>query len=449
MFLEIEVTGKNSDKLSYALMKHPGKIFKKENLTAIFPVYSEERSVASIIVDYPEYKLWKETNTLAVESYVTDREYALSTLFCKELKQCFSTCINDGYNGTDEQWKGMQFNVTATLLPFVSNLKEEEIIGLWKHIGYEVELTKHHEQREWLPKRYQVYMLKLTRTCSLSRLFRDILSLIPVIDNYIHYIPDEALIEQLEKYAGEWLETHPLKELIVKRFLRYKKSFTDKFLSDDTEKKALTEEDLEKAINLGEFRNTWFVEQVKKLNPRSVVDAGCGSGRLAEKFVELNILEVIAFDCRSKAIMQARRFCKKATVFFSSMCYIDERLFNKDVFVLSEVIEHMAPFQLRRACEVLFGMYRPNYIIMSTPDRDYNKNWNFDDGQMRHRDHKFEWNKQDACAWANAYAEEYGYEFEWSPIGESYHPKDKEGNILVKTVEAAPTQGLIFKRKNK
>jgi hypothetical protein len=36
---------------------------------------------------------------------------------------------------------------------------------------------------------------------------------------------------------------------------------------------------------------------------------------------------------------------------------------------------------------------------------------------MRHRDHRFEWTRAEFRSWAERMAAEYGYTFEWKPIG--------------------------------
>jgi hypothetical protein len=38
-------------------------------------------------------------------------------------------------------------------------------------------------------------------------------------------------------------------------------------------------------------------------------------------------------------------------------------------------------------------------------------------GRLRHRDHRFEWTRAEFRAWAERVAGEYGYTFEWLPVG--------------------------------
>ena len=124
----------------------------------------------------------------------------------------------------------------------------------------------------------------------------------------------------------------------------------------------------------------------------------------------------------------------KAIVFFNSLCYVDSRLCGKDMFLMQEVIEHMASFQLSQSIKNIFEVYRPKIIAMTTPDFNYNRFFEFmKEGELRHKDHKFEFTKDQAVNWANELAVKYNYEFSYEGIGQ-----EKEGIF--------PSHGLIFKK---
>ena len=44
-----------------------------------------------------------------------------------------------------------------------------------------------------------------------------------IIDNFTHVSSLEGLPEELKKYGEGWLESHPLKDFITARFLRYRR----------------------------------------------------------------------------------------------------------------------------------------------------------------------------------------------------------------------------------
>jgi 3' terminal RNA ribose 2'-O-methyltransferase Hen1 len=472
VFLSIAAQGEGADKLSYVMQKHPAKVFERESLKLFFPVYNEEKKLANFVsfVEFPEYKLWN-ADTANADAYVTSREYALSSLFCRELKKAFNTVLNQKYKDPDDAAAAqVPLDLTIEALPLVTSLSDDKINDLFRPLGYEplgaglpgvaVDVKRyfvdHSYRHQWQPQKTRVLGLTLRCKKPLREVLQHLLVLIPVIDNYTHYTKLDPLVEELKLFGGSWLESHPKKDYITARFLRFRKRLIKQAGAGEDEKKVIPEVELEKQLNLGEMRVKWFVDQVQALKPRSVVDAGCGSGRLAEKFVEANILEVMAFDCDPRAIRTANKFLKnKANVFFSSLMYFDPRLLNKDVFCLQEVIEHMPAFQLSRALDLIFKVYQPKVVLMTTPNRDYNVRFGMKEGEFRHWDHKFEFTERDASTFMTRLAKRFSYDAEIKPVGEAYVPKpEREGESKsnVMTISAptatAPTFGFVFTRRD-
>jgi 3' terminal RNA ribose 2'-O-methyltransferase Hen1 len=453
MFMKITAASPEAQKLSYLLVKHPEKVFKKDNLTAFYTKYQQDCAEICICVEYPEYKLWFESNAADADSYVTDREYALSSLFCKELRTSFATAISGQYP-SDPSLQDLEMDFTVAFLPLATNMDAEKVMQLFLGCGYDTNiLIETTSPPDYLPKKNRVLSIILFKHGKLSQILRDILVLIPVIDNYLHHMVSDSMVEQLEKYAREWLLTHPLRDLIKTRYLRYKKDLIKKVGDGEVaeKEKGISEDELEKRIGLSEYRTQWFVNNLKSppgvLNPniRSVVDAGCGSGRLTEEILKLNLPETVAMDCSTRAITLARRFAKGATVKFGSLCYYDPELCGKDCFVLQEVIEHMEPFQLAIATENIFGKYKPRVVLITTPNSEYNINWGI---TLRHRDHKFEWTSAQAHEWALGVANKYNYVFNSiSPIGQNLIPKVNGVSIDTVTTGIWPTHGIILVRQ--
>lgn len=439
MFLSIAAKGPGADSLSHIIQKHPGKLFERDNLKLFFPVYEPERANFVAMVEFPEYKLWN-ADTLDADAYVTSREYALSSLTCREIKTALNTAINGKYKDDGDRAKAeTPLDLVVEALPIVTKLTDDEIRDLLKPLGYsgyEVEtkpgeivfprptmLVDHSYRHAWMPQKTRVLGLTLKCKKTLREVLRHLLVLIPVLDNYTHYTDLDTLVEELKNYGEGWLDSHPKKELITKRFLRHSKKLIKEFDGDAPKQEG--EMELEKRINLGEMRIEWFINKVKASGLRSAVDAGCGSGRLAEALLKAGTFEVNAFDCHAKAVFTATKFLKgKGAVFFSSLMYRDDRLLNKDVFCLQEVIEHMPEFQLGRALDLIFGVYRPKLVLMSTPNREYNKVWGIPEGQFRHRGHLFEFDSAEAADFM-AKIGSYGYNVQIEGIGKDYVPHIK------------------------
>ena len=98
-----------------------------------------------------------------------------------------------------------------------------------------------------------------------------------------------------------------------------------------------------------------------------------------------------------------------------------------------EVIEHLDAARLKAFERVLFECAKPKTVVVTTPNAEYNVLFpTLPAGQMRHRDHRFEWSRAEFAQWAEGIASRFGYTVQVQPIG----PED--------AALGAPTQMGIF-----
>ncbi|MFZ5987664.1 MAG: hypothetical protein ACOYWZ_11140 [Bacillota bacterium] len=91
----------------------------------------------------------------------------------------------------------------------------------------------------------------------------------------------------------------------------------------------------------------------------------------------------------------------------------------RTVATVIEVIEHLDENRLAAFEKVLFKFARPQTAIVSTPNKEYNMHYsNLFEGDMRHRDHRFEWSRREFEMWAVKVAENYGYNVRFVQIGD-------------------------------
>lgn len=474
MFLSIATEGPDSQDLSYLLQKHPGKVFTRDSSTLIFPVYEPNRANAVFFTVFPEYFLWN-ADTRDADCYVTSREYAISSLFWREAKHGLRNALAGTYKDPADQAKADKpRDWLIEILPIVTNVEIDKIKAMFRalgytgvsgqdepgQIGYSTMIVDHSTAYDWQPQKTKVLglVLKTSKPKPLSEVLKHLLILTQVLDIYTHYTELDPLVEELKQYSEPWLDQHPMKDFIRARFLRFKNRLIKEFDGSE-EKKTAGESELEEKINLQQHRINWFVDHIVKSGARSAVDAGCGAGRLAEALVEAKVFEVLAFDPAPKAIRVAMKFLKgKASAFESSLLYYDPRLAGKEVMALQEVIEHLSPWQFGKAVDMIFKHYRPGLVLMSTPNREYNVNFPMEEGKFRHSDHKFEWNTNEATAFAQKIKDTYGYDWALEYIGLEWTPKERyvtdkdTGTVAlleppkVTTVGVAPTFGFVFKR---
>ena len=124
---------------------------------------------------------------------------------------------------------------------------------------------------------------------------------------------------------------------------------------------------------------------------------------------------------------------ERLSLFQSSLTYRDKRFSGFDAAAVVEVIEHLDPNRLPALEKSLFTYAKPQTIVLTTPNREYNVRYeNLSAGKVRHSDHRFEWTRSEFAAWAERVAHENNYTVAFFPVGE------EEENI------GAPSQMAVF-----
>jgi 3' terminal RNA ribose 2'-O-methyltransferase Hen1 len=180
---------------------------------------------------------------------------------------------------------------TCTLAALPARSGEALIRNLLEPLGYSVEVAGHlldPRSPEWGPAPH--FKVTLANTCRLRDLLRHLYVLIPVLDDDKHYWVGEAEIDKLLRHGEAWLDSHPLRDLIVRRSLRYQRSLARQafeLLADDqvdadevAVQQQAEEEVFERPISLNDQRLGAVVAALKGADVSSVVDLGCGEGRL-------------------------------------------------------------------------------------------------------------------------------------------------------------------------
>jgi 3' terminal RNA ribose 2'-O-methyltransferase Hen1 len=293
---------------------------------------------------------------------------------------------------------------------------------------------------------------------TLAELLSHLYVLIPVFDNDKHYYVGSDELEKLLDKGQGWLASHPEKELIARRYLRNRSSLIREALArlveeesaDDPEEltQAQQEESLEQTVSLNEQRHTAVVEAVRASGARSVLDLGCGEGKLLRAFLDDRQFErIIGMDVsiRSLEIAQRRlrldnlpaKQAERIKLVHGSLMYRDQRLSRFDAAVLVEVIEHLDPSRLASLERVVFEFARPQTVVVTTPNQEYNVMWEtLPAGQFRHSDHRFEWSRAQFQDWATRVSTQYGYDVRFAQVG----PVD--------ATVGSPTQLAVFESRS-
>jgi 3' terminal RNA ribose 2'-O-methyltransferase Hen1 len=182
--------------------------------------------------------------------------------------------------------------------------------------------------------------------------------------------------------------------------------------------KAAAEAALEKPLSLGQRRIQAVLEKIGVLGAASVVDVGCGEGKLlAELARKKSLQKIVGMDVSSRTLEIAERRLdrlpplqkKRIALLHGSLTYRDKRLSGFDVATCVEVAEHLDPARVGALMRTLFEFARPQAVILTTPNREYNARFAaMSPGALRHADHRFEWTPDEFRAWAGAAVARHG-----------------------------------------
>ena len=124
-------------------------------------------------------------------------------------------------------------------------------------------------------------------------------------------------------------------------------------------------------------------------------------------------------------------------LFQGSLGYRDKRLTGYDAAAIVEVIEHLDVTRLAAFERGIFEFACPRTVVLTTPNIEYNVKFeNPHAGNFRHKDHRFEWTRDEFQAWATSITKRFGYTVVFQPIG----PADE--NV------GPPTQMAVFTRES-
>jgi 3' terminal RNA ribose 2'-O-methyltransferase Hen1 len=458
VLVTVTTTHSPATDLGYLLHKHPDRVQSFElpfgSARVFYPEASDERCTAALLLDVDPVGLVRRgrgASSFALAEYVNDRPYVASSFLSVALLNVFRTAMAGTCKGFEE--------LAASAIPLEAWLPvvparggEALVRRVFEPLGYAVEVTPialDPDYPDWGEGRH--VGLRLTSERRLSELLNHLYVLLPVLDDDKHYWVDQAEIDKLTRRGEGWLAPHPDRDLIVRRYLKKQARLIHPALQQldeaapPPEDEPGREEQLEERVSLRDQRLGAVEAVLKASGARRVLDLGCGPGALLERLMRGGYEHVVGVDVSVRALEQAARRLKldgmhdaqreRIELLHSPLTYRDKRLVGFDAAALVEVIEHFDPPRLSAAEQNVFASARPQTVVVTTPNAEYNVLWEtLPAGQFRHRDHRFEWTRPEFAAWASAVADRHGYTVRHLPVG----PEDPE--------HGPPTQMAVFSR---
>ena len=446
MLLTITTTTPPATDLGYLVHKHPERVqefdlpFGKAHL--FFPERETARTTMALLLEMDSVSMvrnqrGKGGNDSALSRYVNDRPYVASSFLSVAMAKLLREAIS-GRSADRQELADTLLPLTARVEVVHCNAGEGFLRALFEPLDYQVTITAHSSGMEKEAPRY--FSLQLDGRKKLSELLSHLYVLMPVLDNEKHYWIGDDEVEKLLRRGKDWLAQHPQREAIISRYLRRQRSLTRQAQArlpqvDEAEDIAAAAHDaeeanIEKPLSLHQQRLDAVLKVLLESGAKRVLDLGCGEGRLLKLLLkEKQFQEIVGMDVSTRALEHAadRLYLEKMTpaqreriqLFQGSLTYRDKRLSGFDAAAVVEVIEHLDPPRLAAFEKVLFQFAAPRTIVITTPNRDYNGMWEtLPAGELRHKDHRFEWTRTEFQEWTKMICEKYGYSVSINGIGD-------------------------------
>lgn len=469
MLLSITTSHSPATDLGYLLHKNP---FKAQEFPLSFgrahvfyPEARKERCTAVLLVDVDPVALVRRRGPSGegglLDQYVNDRPYVASSFLSVALGDVYRSAMA-GRSKEHSELADTPIPLEVSIPVVPSRGGERLIASLFEPLGYEVHTTRlplDDKFPAWGNSPY--YRLELRALKPLKNVLTHLYVLLPVLDNEKHYWVGDDEVDKLIRHGEGWLANHPEREQIARRYLKNQRSLAREALSrllaeeespDDERapeivtRAAEREATLERPISLNERRTDEVVKVLHESNASTVLDLGCGEGKLlSELLKDRTFSRVVGLDVSIRALEIAAERLKldrlppavrnKLQLLHGALTYRDKRLQGFDAAAVIEVIEHLDAGRLLAFERVLFEFARPRTVVVTTPNSEYNVRFpNLAAGQFRHPDHRFEWTRAQFQDWASGVAVRFGYDVRFAPVG------DDDPHV------GAPTQMSVFSR---
>lgn len=451
MLLTITYEGENTRNLGYLLHKNPDRAQQFElscgKAYVFYPEADEHRTTAALLLDIDPIDLARGkvgSREGGLFDYVNDRPYASTSFMSTAIARIFGTAMSGRCDNLPELAK-TPLQLTATLSALKDYGNDELAKELFEPLGYTVKTERTELDEKFTQWGSSPYInLTISGKVRLCELLNHLYVLIPVFDRQKHYYISEDEIEKLLSHGEGWLSTHPYKEKITQRYFSKRKGYARKALDILLGDEEIIENSDEESSEKEEKRtplNTQRMETVKNAvltsGAESVIDMGCGEGRLTSLLLcERQIKRITACDVSVSVLERAAQRLnldrmnefkkRKLTLMQASLTYKDNRFEGFDCACAVEVIEHIEPMRIPAFERVIFEFASPKTVIITTPNREYNANYeHMPENDLRHGDHRFEWTRSEFKKWTEHVCEKFGYTCEISGIGD---PDEKFGS---------------------
>lgn len=325
MLLTLTTTHFPATDLGFLLRKHPDRhqTFDVGFGTAhvLYPEATPERCTAALILDIDPIALVRGRRREGggsegglLTQYVNDRPYAASSFLSVALSRVFGSAMSNRSEAHAEL-ADKPIPLVARVVPLDYHGGLDMAARLFEPLGYEITGSPVAD-RHGEPSRY--WDVTVAATVPLGQLLTHLYVLIPVLDDEKHYWVADDEIDKLLRRGEGWLPQHPERDLITRRYLKHGRRLArialerlaeldDAAAPDEDGVSAASPDILEEPLRLNERRTERVVEVLREAGARSVLDLGCGAGRLLQALLKDRQFErIVGVDASTRQRANSR-----------------------------------------------------------------------------------------------------------------------------------------------
>ncbi|MBI5088721.1 MAG: 3' terminal RNA ribose 2'-O-methyltransferase Hen1 [Actinobacteria bacterium] len=406
MLLTITSSASPATDLGYLLHKNPDRVHVKELAFGVarvcYPEASDHRCTAALIGDIDPVELVRgrrggpKGNGFSLSQYVNDRPYAASSFMSVAINKLFGTAMT-GRSKDRPELADQAIPLTVHLPVLPCRGGDRVLRALFEPLGYEIESTPlplDDAFPQWGASRY--LDASLSTVALVQHVLEHLFVLLPVLDDDKHYWVGDDEVDKLLRRGGQWLGTHPERELITRRYLRHDRRLTrdalarlieaDGSVEDPDEAQQVNDAEeaaIERPVRLNDQRMAAVVSALCEAGAQRIADLGCGQGTLVRALLhEPWVDRVVGIDVSWRSLETAARRLRldempprqrgRVDLWQGALTYRDRRLRDFDAVAVVEVIEHIDPPRLAAFEDSVFGDARPRTAVVTTPNVEYN-----------------------------------------------------------------------------
>lgn len=367
---------------SYIISKNPetGMLLRKMQSGYATGWYSKNNSVFNVYFkDDNDYSSFSNNPEM---EYVDSQRYCAPEFVQKSIKTFFNDLINkESEYDTINKYKHTMF---VNMFEMKNKIHLEKLL---KHTdGFELKALENVVGNS--------YRIEISTVNSFKSLinFMYVLSVFYSIMNNKNSLFDDSEITKLTKALSNIKAPYFIIYIIKSRLIRSPKVFK---ANKETLENAAKENVTLFHGSTDIFRKEFITNEIKYRN--NILDIGCGELRVYGKYVKRKALEKglnyygVETDEKLFNWLKDNPDINKGFKIYYGLSRFIRKYNNEKVdIILSEVIEHMDYSDACKLLEFIIKHINFEKIIITTPNKTFNKYYSFSDEDKRHDDHYYE-----------------------------------------------------------